>query len=161
MSSEIDAKNISEKEEKFFKTTIKKYLSDIESTLSKNHKCEILIKLFIFMNTMTFWINSPDYIKLKNGVISKCYNLLFQLKIEKEYVDEKILQESHNVIHETLRLCCCNKIKKGLHCKNKKNGEYCTFHTNIKNKISKCVAKSTERYIIKDVSNIICDYISL
>lgn len=160
MSSQNDAKNIYE-EEKCFKTTIKKYLSDIESTLSKNHKCEILIKLFTFMNTMTFWINSLKYIAFKRGVISKCYNLLSQLEIEKKYVDEKILQESHNVMHETLRLCCCNKIRRGLYCKNKKNDEYCTFHTNIKNKILNCVAKSTEPYIIKDLFNIIGDYISL
>ena len=157
MTSEDKTKNIS------FQSTIRQYLIDCEqNSLSKQEKCEIVIKIYTYLNKMQIiWINNPKYLKFNTAVINKAYNLLEQLQDLYDLVKPETLQEVEYQIDTVLRLVCCNKIVKGRYCKRKKIGQYCTFHTNIKNQITKCLVKSTESHIIEDITNIIGDYISL
>ena len=83
------------------------------------------------------------------------------LYLDSSLVKPETLQEVEYKIDKVLRLVRCNKTVNGRYCKRKKIGQYCTLHTNIKNQITKCLIKSTESHIIKDITNIITDYISL
>jgi len=157
MTSEDKTKNIS------FESVIRRYLIDCEqNSLSNQEKCEIVIKIYTYLNEMQIiWINNPKYLKFKTAVINKAYNLLEQLQDLYELVKPETFQEVKYQIDTVLRIVCCNKIVKGRYCKRKKIGQYCTFHTNIKNQIAKCLVKSTESHIIEDITNIITNYISL
>jgi len=159
MTSQAKSKNISETI--YFQTTIRKYLLAISQTISRQEKFEIVIEIFTLLNKMkTVWINNSGS-SFKMTVIDKSYELLEQIQSYISLIKPETLKKTREEIHKTLRLVCCNKIVKGRYCKRKKICQYCTFHTNIKNQTLKHVTEATESYIIKDVTNIICDYISL
>ena len=157
MTSEDKTKNIS------FQSTIRQYLIDCEQNSRTQEKCESVIKIFIYLNkNQKIWINNPKYSKFKTTVINKAYNLLDDIQyLDSSLAKPETLEEVEYKIDTVLRIVCCNKTIKGRYCKRKKIGQYCTFHANIKNQITKCLIKSTESHLIKDINNIITDYISL
>ena len=160
MTSEAKAKNIS------FQSTLGQYLTESEqNSFTKQKKCETVIKIFTYLNkNQKIWINNPKYSRFKTTVINKAYYLLDEIQylyLDPSLAKPETLEEVEYKIDTVLRLVCCNKTVKGRYCKRKKIGEYCTFHANIKNQITTCLIKSTESHIIKDITNIIGEYISL
>ena len=160
MSFQSNTKNMSN-EEKFFHKTISQMLNKFDELfLSKESRCEIVIEIYTFLNIIQLWTYRPRYSSLVQKIIDKGYELL----LEKNYtsgVKPETIQKTKKAIHTVLRLVCCNKMVKDRYCKRKKIGQYCTFHTNIKNKISTYMTEATESYLIKDITNIITDYINL
>ena len=152
-------------EEKFFHKTISQMFNKFDELfLSKESRCEIIIEIYTFLNVIQLWTYRPIYSKLLQTIIDKGYELLEE--IDTSGVKPETIQKTKKAIHTVLRLVCCNKMVKGkyfkdIYCKRKKIDQYCTFHTNIKNKISTHMTEATESYLIKDITNIICDYISL
>jgi len=164
MSSQNIAKNISKDDEKSFNSDIKKLLNDMDLVgICIKNKCDVIIKIFTLLNTLTFWLDHPKYIRFKVIVINKCYDLIEELNRERNItiIEPETVRHVCNTIDTTLKLTCCNKKVKGRYCKNTKVGEYCTFHTNIKQQISHCVLKTIDLHIIEDLSSIILDYVSL
>lgn len=154
-----NTKNMSD-DEKVFCQTVKQMLNKSHKTFpSKNHKCQIIIEIYTFMSLVQFWTYEPRYKKFVQTVRTKGYEILKDINIPE--IEPETKQKTQKAIHTVLRLICCNKMVKGRYCKRKKIGQYCTFHTGIKNQISKCMTEATESYVIKDIANIITDYISL
>ena len=108
---------------------------------------------------MQIWVHSPRYARLVKTIIKKGHELLEDIDLS--VINPETKQKAEQIIHTVLRLICCNKIVNGRYCKRKKIGQYCTFHTNKKNQISKYMTEATESYVIKDITNIIYEYISL
>jgi hypothetical protein len=154
-------------EEKFFHKTISQMFNKFDSDelfSSKERNCEKIIEIYTFLNVMQLWTYRPRYSKLLQTIINKGYELLEE--IDTSGVKHETTQKTKKAIHTVLRLVCCNKMVKGKYfkdryCKRKKIDQYCTFHTNIKNKISTHMTEATESYLIKDITNIITNYISL
>ena len=157
MASEGKTKNISESED--FENTFNKLCYVENLLLSPQTKCELVTRIFSLLNVMKIWLNNPKYIKFKPSVINKAYEMLGLSK--SSLIKAETSKEAQITIHATLELACCNKIINGRYCTMKKIGQYCTFHTNIKNRVLECLIEETESHIIKDVSDIVCEYISL
>jgi hypothetical protein len=164
MSSQNITKNISKDDERIFNSDLKKLLNDMGLVgICLKNKCDIIIKIFTLLNTLTFWIDHPKYINFKAVVSNKCYSLTEELNREHniKIIEPEKFRHIRNTFDTTLKLTCCNKKVKGRYCKNNKVGEYCTFHTNIKKQISHCVLKTIDLHIFEDISNIILEYVSL
>lgn len=158
MSLQSNTKNMSD-EKVFYQTISQMFTKFNDPFLSKERKCEIIIEIYTFLNIMQIWLYTPRYIRLVKTIISKGYELLEDINLSA--INPETKQKAIKIIHTVLRLVCCNKMVKGRYCKRKKIGQYCTFHTNKKKQISKYMTEATESYVIKDITNIITEYISL
>ena len=141
-----------------FRSTLLDNLQIANHAHSRTERVKATMNLFNFLLYDTFWIHEKRYKKLIPMISEKAY--LFRSQVDKDDLPPNDLMAYKDVMDDTLRLIHCNKRVKNRFCKReKKCGNYCTFHTNLKAKFDACVLTELGKFICKDVIGIVMSYV--
>ena len=148
---------ITQKQTKF-QATLMDNLDIANHAHSRTERVKATMNLFNFLLYDTFWIHVKRFKKLIPTVSEKAY--VFKRQINSNDLPPDELMAYKDVMDDALRLYHCNKRVKNRFCKReKKCGNYCTFHTNMKAKFDVGVPNVLGKSLNKDVIGIVMSYV--